>query len=312
MSDVQITFTAQPRITLGPNQIEFNGAVFDCNTCTAGGLTCCGTLVDNKEQCFKCSCQDKGINRCKRDAACNGICDLAFATGGLGCSCSGKTSNQFVFGAATTIVQPCSQAIAILSDPQQQFKVSPATAKQITVQCLPATRLRCCQGDITLGETACGKFWGPNNTEGACDTIMLDFCNSNPKDPLCNCITVSSGGIPNPECFDIRCTTTNAMRLARQINNDCNSTFIQCNQFFNLSPEAKNNLVTGNTIAQTCNANLNSSGEITPTGASNSTLGVGAIVGISIGIVVFVLALGLGLGLGLKKLNKKKVRKVSE
>lgn len=137
-----------------------------------------------------------------------------------------------------------------------------------------------------MGETLCGTFWGPNNRAGACDGIMVDFCNANPTDPLCNCITVGSNAIPQPECFDVRCTTTNAMRLSTQLNNDCNSTFIQCNQFFNLSPEAKNNLVNGNTIAQNCNANINSSGDITATGAANSTLGIGAIIGIVIAIVV--------------------------
>lgn len=98
MTDVQITFTAQPRLNLAQNQIEFNGAVFDCNSCQDGGLTCCGTTVTNKEACFKCSCQNKGINICKRDASCNGICDLAFATGGTGCNCSGRTSNALLFG----------------------------------------------------------------------------------------------------------------------------------------------------------------------------------------------------------------------
>lgn len=177
------------------------------------------------------------------------------------------------------------------TDPQQQFKVSPQTAKQITVQCTAATRLRCCQGDITLGETLCGAFFGPNNTVGNCDPIMLAFCDANPTDPLCNCITPtkSSGAIPQPECFDIRCHDTNAMKLASQLNNQCNSTFIQCNQFFNIAPDARNNLVQGNTIAQTCNANIDKSGNITPTGASNSSLGVGAIVGISVVLVVVII-----------------------
>lgn len=119
----------------------------------------------------------------------------------------------------------CPEALALLDNPKQQNHVFNPNA--IRAQCDPNTRLECCKGNANLGAALCGPFFGPTNFIGNCDSIMQSFCTTNPADPLCGCL---KSDLPNPECIDVRCRNTNAMKLSNQLNNQCLGTFITCQQ----------------------------------------------------------------------------------
>lgn len=115
-------------------------------------------------------------------------------------------------------------------------------------------------GECFVWRNTCvlGPYWGPSNTGGQCDSIMNGYCKSarGRNDELCACL---NSDIPNPECTDQRCRLTNAMKLSNMLNNTCSGNFITCQQFFNLSEDALNNLVDRNTIQQTCTQIVTSS-----------------------------------------------------
>lgn len=255
--------------------------MFDCNRCAPG--ICCNTApgcIPLCQQCLRCACQGKGVNQCGVTPGCNGICSVS-----QGCNCPSQVTNNPIFGPRTRRNMTCQEAQALIANPDQEARIFNRAA--IETQCDPDKRLDCCKGAPGTTAALCGPVFGPQNLLGDCDNIMQSFCTSNPEDPLCACLVSE---LPVPECTSVPCRNTNAFKLSSQLSNQCQGTFVTCTQVFELSEDARNNLVDRNTILQTCNVD-----PINPTGASNpiqgtpsSSLGISAIVGISIGIVLAV------------------------
>jgi hypothetical protein len=192
----------------------------------------------------------KGLNDCCRYAgsicdpnnrctnACDGTCNL--------------NGNVYDKGTIATGTYKCPDALNLISHPNQKGLVT--NAQTVQTECDPTQRLKCCQADPSVNSTICGDFWG-KNPDHKCDNIMLTYCNLYPTDPLCNCINST---IPAPECADKTCKNTNAMQITNMLNNSCTGNYMFCQQYINLDPAAKNNVIQKNVIEQNCNLNVGS------------------------------------------------------
>lgn len=210
------------------------------------------------------------------------------------CPCSGRTDNATVFEVQPKVeMLPCDQAVPMANNLSLQV----LNRQAIKTQCNTTTRLQCCQGSTSVNEGVCGPFWGPTN-QGSCDQIMTDFCVANPGSKLCACLI---NALPTPECSAKDCRLTNAMKLSNQIKNQCLGASLTCIQFFNLSPNAKDNVVDRVSLNQTCNLSTNGAIAGTPTSDSGIATTIGLVVGV---VAVVIVAITIGLVYGLKKKPK--------
>jgi hypothetical protein len=280
-----------PIYVLGSNEISVldssgNNVQFDCNQCTSS--VCCSAMTGTfNNNCFSCACQNKGVTKCNTASICNGICNTT-----TGCSCAGRDANSTIYLGRRVIDNVnCTQALQLVADPSQRIYNIP----QINAACDAQKRLLCCKGDPSLTQTECGSYWGPTNG-GACDDIMTNYCQVNPGDDLCDCLT---SPIPVPQCNDVRCANTTAMRLSKMMQ-PCNGLTINCTQIFELGPGAQNNIVSN--VLQQLNCNTTSNGQII--GQSTSPIGAGVIIGIIVVVDIILCAIIIVIILFYKKPTK--------
>jgi hypothetical protein len=273
---------------LPAGSVELNGEVFKCSTCCTGGsCVCCQDLDGGRATgCQKCSCQkviDNNAGGCLGSSCCyTGTCFTNCSGGCAGESCN--TNAPIYSTSVSSITASCASAQNYINNPLLIGQVTNVT--QIEAQCNAVTQIECCKGNSSLGQSLCGPYWGPANTQGTCDGIMENYCSVLPNDPQCTCLTSS---IPSPECTDKTCSGTNAMKLSTMINNPCSGNYMTCQQYFELSPQAVDNLIQNNTLSQQC-------GQSVTTGASSSTSNSNLVtwVLIAAGILVGVVVLGCG------------------
>jgi hypothetical protein len=287
-----------PVVKLGDKEVEADGKVFKCSRCCGGGsCVCCGDLNGGRSLgCKKCSCQNKipsGIGECFGGSQCCYYRGEGQCSGG-GCSrgCGGGTctTNNPIFDTTVTLSKnvSCDSARMYVTNSSLIGKI--LNSDEVLTQCDPSKRTLCCKGDSSLGAGLCGDYWGPTNHTGTCDAIMQTYCDAFPKSSECACL---KSDIPfAPECTDKRCHDTNAMKLSNMLNNPCNGNYMSCDQYITLDKDAKNNVIEGNTLNQTCSINAAPDGSSTP--STNSKLikwvllGAGCILGIVIigGLVI--------------------------
>jgi hypothetical protein len=104
---------------------------------------------------------------------------------------------------------------------------------------------KCCMGE--MNKDLCGMF---SQSSQSCDNLMTQWCANNPGDPKCACFKGGSG--TNSWCYDGDCLTkgymTNNMR-----NFHCPDVkTLTCNQYFQLDPGAKNNVLKQIDMNQKC------------------------------------------------------------
>lgn len=253
--------------------------MFNCAFCT--NPFCCESEspIANAAPafCYNCACQNKGAIKCNLDPGlCNPICNIF-----VGCTCQGHDTNPIKYSPLTTITTTCAIAFSLITDPNQRVH----NIRQIFTGCDGTRKLLCCMGNKEqISPTDCGKFWGPNNTNGACDQVMVNYCNLNPADPLCNCLTST---IPFPQCNDKRCANTDAMKKSSMFT-ECNDITINCQQIVEIGIDTANNIV--DNVLQQLNCNLTTTVGPDPatvvTGAVTSPVGAGAVVGIIVAVVI--------------------------
>jgi hypothetical protein len=186
----------------------------------------------------------------------------------------------------------CGQALALVADPNQRIHNIP----QINAICDTQKRLLCCQGDTTtVSQSVCQSYWGPGNA-GKCDSIISSYCAVNPADPACDCLT---SNIPVPQCNDVRCANTTALRLS-SMQAPCQGLTINCTQIVELGPGAQNNIVSN--VLQQLNCGTDPNGTII--GNPTSTIGTGVIIGIII-VADFLICGAIIIGIMLWKKKEK-------
>lgn len=92
-------------------------------------------------------------------------------------------------------------------------------------------KVDCCKGvgDATL----CKQFWGPTNTDGSCDSMILNYCATTPDAQTCSCI---NSQLPAPSCFDLSCTTKGGYQTTQmkaRAQNCGNMTYVDCRMLEN-------------------------------------------------------------------------------
>lgn len=111
-------------------------------------------------------------------------------------------------------------------------------------------KINCCRG---IGDKEQCGIYHKDHSDGACDNIMNNWCHWNYDHPDCACITSE---ILHPACFDTDCRgNAKAYKTVSQRNivkSGCPSK-MECNQIFRLSNKAKNNIVNGSSMIQSCN-----------------------------------------------------------
>jgi hypothetical protein len=93
-------------------------------------------------------------------------------------------------------------------------------------------KIDCCKG---IGDaTLCQQFWGPSNTDGSCDAMMINYCENNTTDTqTCGCI---NSELPAPSCFDLNCTTKGGYQTSQmktRAQNCGNMTYVDCRMLEN-------------------------------------------------------------------------------
>lgn len=111
----------------------------------------------------------------------------------------------------------------------------------------------CClsKGD----KNQCGQFYGANSS-GACDAIMVDYCNKNPSKDECACFNVQDENgreVPQPQCFYAPCANTNAFKLTSWEKIPCGT---YCDQVLDIGGST-NTVVDSTNFVQYCGENSN-------------------------------------------------------
>lgn len=265
---ISVAVDYHPVVPLGANQVEVDGSTFNCDTECQSLSVCCeslGTTGSRKSNgCMKCECQHKQVK-------CNG-CH----------SCSGRTTNQTIYGSRATATLPCLEAVPIANDNSRTVY----NRQSILTQCDPSKRLLCCRADSSVNKASCGPYWGPDNPSGDCDAIMQTFCNNNPTDPDCACL---KSEFTPAKCIDKRCAQTDAFKTYDMIHFKCAGNYLTCIQWEDI--EGKDNVINNTQMEQECNQIVGGSG--TPGGggggaSATSAMPVWVWVLIAVGVVLFV------------------------
>jgi hypothetical protein len=307
-NDVLCTVIYYPQVDLPPFFVSFNYGQdvlqFNCQNCFKTIPFCCDkqNLYPSllmQYGCYNCACQIKPVasEACGVSFPCGSTCGGSYLT-----CCQGRTTNVPVH-TPTPVTESwaCSRALAFLEEPFNYI----LNGESIRIQCNPALRLQCCQGimDATVNQVNCALYWGPNNFSGDCDQIMINYCNANPNQSICDCI-IPRNNIVSPECNDVRCRDTNAMKTSFQLNNQCNGVHMTCTQYVTVDATARFNIIDNVILSQTCNVNY------TTDEADTNAIVIGVAVGV--GVIVVVILIIVGVIVGRKKPNQKKPKTSSE
>jgi hypothetical protein len=196
---VEVRFR-KPKVP-APNQIRYNGIDFDCNDCSK---LCCSTAED---PCRACSCN--GRNSCTNSDFCKalGIGNQDYSPGSEKCydrkmmfrqqpviyfSYDPKDSGTFDKNKVT-----CEEARTVYTN---QGLLNLKEVKSVCEN--PNFSVDCCrQRSDVLGVSidSCNVFWGGTGDGTTCDIIMKKFCDKNPDDISCGCL---SSKLPLPFCTD--------------------------------------------------------------------------------------------------------------
>jgi len=95
----------------------------------------------------------------------------------------------------------------------------------------------CCRG--LLDPEFCEDRYLTSNPNHQCDAIIYDYCQINKDDEICACI---NSPLEYPDCHDQKCRESGAHITRNMLAKKC-PTVIECNQYVNLSDDAKNNVV---------------------------------------------------------------------
>lgn len=234
--------------------VEYLHKQFDCYR-YCNDTSCCSTIPDVyvegyvsnlrtmniKTACTKCAVQLK--SKCLTSITSPESCGTSPVID------SSFYLNQPVFDVSNVITQSntCSEAMRKIYSFQDFFVLNQG---EVLTQCSHIDRLACCKGIYTGGPGLCGEYWGPTNSTGACDPIMIAYCAEpqNSRDAACGCIL---SPYPIPQCQDKRCAfDQDAIRLAHQ-DQMCQGQYITCLQYIQFDAESKGNLIEG-TLQEDC------------------------------------------------------------
>ena len=275
-NNTSVSITYRVPVVLTSTQIEYENQVFDCGDSSCKHYICCSNLSStNKNACQKCACQGgkfpssgycyrQGNGLLCSESSCSSIC--------------GDCTNAIIWGAYQQAVVSCSTAMSMQSN-TSNYQLNSQSNATIAQVCNTSGIVSCCQGTASGGSAVCDRYWGPTDVAGNCDSIMTTFCNNNPTDSSCQCITSS---MPVPECSDSRCTNSTAYKSSAMKSFQCNGFYMTCNQYNNIVNSGTDSYVNKNTISQSC---LQSGSSATSSGSSQSTGGTGGSGSSSIAVL---------------------------